>query len=63
MPYLTCPTCRLAAHSAARHATTDRCSRCDGPLAGAERADGVLRGWKVADLRLATRREAQHEFG
>jgi len=63
MPYLICPACRLKAYSAAGHATTDRCSRCDSSLAGAERADGVLRRWKVADLRLATSREAEHEFG
>jgi hypothetical protein len=63
MPYLTCPTCRLEAYSAAGYATTDRCSRCEAFLTTAEQAPGVLRRWKVADLRLATRREAEHEFG
>jgi hypothetical protein len=56
MPYLTCPTCRLDVYSAAGHETTDPYSGCDSSLAGAARADGVLRRWKVADLRLAIRR-------
>lgn len=55
MPCLVCPACRLASYSAARHATTDRCPSCDASLKGAERSDGVLRRWNVADLRSALR--------
>jgi hypothetical protein len=63
MPYLICPACRLEAYSAAGYATTDRCSRCDTALGGAERADGLLHRWKVTDLRLALREEAYHGLG
>ena len=64
MPYLICPACRLEAYAAAGHATTDRCPRCDTSLRSARRTDGVLRRWRIADLRLAPRQEeANHGIG
>jgi hypothetical protein len=32
MPYVTCPSCRLAAYSAARWSTVETCVRCGTPL-------------------------------
>jgi len=64
MPYLICPACHLATYSAASHTTTDRCPGCDASLEGAERSEGALRRWKVADLRSALRvRETDHGLG
>ena len=32
MPYVTCPSCRLRAYSAARWSTREVCARCGTPL-------------------------------
>jgi hypothetical protein len=32
MPYVTCPSCRLEAYSAARWSTRETCVRCGVPL-------------------------------
>jgi Zn-finger nucleic acid-binding protein len=62
MPHLICPTCGLTTYSAAGHATTDRCPRCDRPLKDAGRRPGVVRRWRLADMRLLARREGvEHE--
>jgi len=42
MPQLICPTCGLQTYSAARHAQSDCCPRCDTTLKDAERRLGSL---------------------
>jgi ribosomal protein L34E len=32
MPYVTCPSCRLEAYTAARWSTRETCARCGAPL-------------------------------
>jgi hypothetical protein len=32
MPYVSCPSCRLPAYSAARYSTLETCVRCGAPL-------------------------------
>lgn len=36
MPYVRCPSCRLAAYTASRYSSRDRCPRCGGALPGAD---------------------------
>jgi hypothetical protein len=33
MPYVSCPSCRLPAYTAARYSTRETCVRCGAPLA------------------------------
>ena len=64
MPYLICSACRTETYSAAGYATTDRCPRCDASLGGAERADSLLRRWRVTDPHLSlAQKEADHALG
>ncbi|HZY57479.1 MAG TPA: hypothetical protein VFE09_06745 [Rubrobacteraceae bacterium] len=58
MPHLSCPACRLTTYSAAAHATSDRCPRCDAPLGDPARvSSGVRRRWDLSDLRLSARQK------
>jgi hypothetical protein len=37
MPYVSCPSCRLPAYTAARYSTREVCARCGTPLAAPRR--------------------------
>ncbi len=57
MPHLSCPACRLTTYSAAAHATSDRCPRCDASLRDPARVGDGLRRWNLSDLRLSARQK------
>ena len=39
MPYVTCPSCKLPAYTAARYSTRESCARCGEPLVAPEPED------------------------
>jgi hypothetical protein len=39
MPYVTCPSCRLEAYTAARYSTREACVLCGAPLSAPARDD------------------------
>jgi ribosomal protein S27E len=43
MPYVSCPSCRLPAYTAARYSTHEMCVRCGEPLAAPPHGAAVQR--------------------
>jgi Zn-finger nucleic acid-binding protein len=56
MPLLICPRCGLETYSAARHASVDRCTKCDTPLSDRGRLANLERLTRQA-LRAVPRHE------
>ncbi len=57
MPHLICSSCGLTSYSAARHASHDRCPRCDAALKGGGPTDDRVRQWNLAAVPRAARPE------